>query len=101
MGFKDILTDNSKILEIEVDGIKIPFRKLTVEQMTFIEKRFEKIEDLIKEKLLLRLQNADPMITMSDIDRMTEDQYLKVIVEMNKALEKSNRDFSKKPIKKD
>lgn len=101
MGFKDILTDNSKVHTVKVDGREVPFRKLTVEQMNMLEKKFDNINDVVKQKMHWRLQNADPTVTMADIDRLTEDQYLTLLKAMDAEIFKSNEDFQKQPAKKD
>lgn len=101
MGFKDILTDNTKILHVKIDGKEIPFRKLTVEQTNMLEKQYPNMNDLVYQKVLCRLQNAELTVTTSDMDRLTEEQYLELIKSMNREIYGANEDFLMPPMKKE
>lgn len=91
--WKDLFADSEKVFITEIAGKQFPWKKLTVEQTYLIEKRHPEPNEMSKQKVLLRLLNADNTITMSDIDRLTEDVFLRLIIDMGIQLNKEHKDF--------
>ncbi len=94
MNWRDLFSDTETVVVSKINGHEIPWKKLTVEQdMLLNNKHKNDDERLIREKILMRMQNADNSVTETDIIRLPEDVYLKLLIDMSKKLLEKSEDF--------
>lgn len=94
MNWRDLISDVEKIQTTKVNGREFPWKKLTVEQDSLLNNRHKNDEErLIREKILMRMQNADNTVNETDLVRLPEDVYMKLSIGMMRELLKQDEDF--------
>lgn len=92
--WKDLFMDADVVYTSKINGKEIPWKKLTIEQDMALNRRHKNDLDMLeKQKLLMRLQNADNGVTETDLMKIPEDVYIKLILDISKQLMANKEDF--------
>jgi hypothetical protein len=94
MSLKELFADSEKVFTTTIAGKEVHWKKLKIEQLFSLQKRFgNDMTSLSKKIILARLQAHDNLVTESDVDQLAEDTYLYLVKDMQKQLDEESVGF--------